>query len=195
MINSVIAADWSYTPSNRWYAKACRTGEQTFEVHPATLVPRATTFLTDVCAETKGGSILAGFDFPIGVPSNYAQKTGIASFRQFLQELAEGKRKGFLEPGNEPSLDRPFYPHSQGPGKHGAILSTALGITSLDEMLRLCDLKTDERGKAECIFFTMGPKQVGKAAISGRCAQYPGGPPHRGLDLRPGGTFPPLHRQ
>ncbi len=33
--------------------------------------------------------------------------------------------------------------------------------------MRRCERKTENRSEAECLFFTLGPKQVGRAAIVG----------------------------
>ena len=62
------------------------------------------------------------------------------------------------------SLTRPFYPRTYPKGRRQADLLGALGLKTMDELLRACDRKL--RQHAACsIFWTLGGNQVGKAAI------------------------------
>ena len=40
-------------------------------------------------------TIFAGFDFPIGVRAHFAERAGIAKFRDFLQQMGTGEWKDF----------------------------------------------------------------------------------------------------
>ena len=116
----------------------------------------------DVC-------VFVGFDFPIGVPAAYASKAGILSFRSFLLELAVDERAEFFEVATkreEISLDRPFYPNKPGGCKQAHLLE-ALGVSKLDDLRRTCDLASPDRPAACPLFWTLGGKQVGKAALAG----------------------------
>jgi hypothetical protein len=66
----------------------------------------------------------------------------------------------------EISPDQPFYRKHPKGGGH-AILFERLGCRSISDLLRECDKKTHNRNRAEAIFWTVGPKQVGKAALAG----------------------------
>ena len=41
------------------------------------------------------GQLLAGFDFPIGLPMTYAERAGIGSFPDFLPQIGLGQRGQF----------------------------------------------------------------------------------------------------
>ena len=118
------------------------------------------------------GSVLAGFDFPIGVPSRYAELAGIGSFARVLPEFGTGEWADFYSVADSPAeitLRRPFFPNRSGrKGEHAqAQLYTALGLRGMEGLLRVCDRATPERRAACSMFWTLGGNQVGKAAISG----------------------------
>ena len=46
-------------------------------------------------------------------------------------------------------------------------LTEALSVESMTDLLRRCDRKSETRGAASSVFWTLGGKQVGKAAIIG----------------------------
>jgi hypothetical protein len=85
-----------------------------------------------------------------------------------LQVLGNGPWADFYCPAttpNEISLRRPFYPmRPLGSKRH---LLDALGFQSAQELLRLCDGPTATRANACEMFWTLGAKQVGRAAIHG----------------------------
>jgi len=112
---------------------------------------------------------MAGFDFPIGVPRAYAEKAGFGRFPDMLLCLGAGSWADFYNPAESPdeiSLWRPFYPRAPG-GTRKQQLVDALGLHSAAQLLRLCDRATNSRGSACEIFWTLGAKQVGRAAIHG----------------------------
>jgi hypothetical protein len=83
--------------------------------------------------------------------------------------LGTGPWADFYKPAarlDEISLKRPFYPRAPG-GTNKKQLLDALGLRSAEELLRLCDRPTATRGNACEIFWTLGAKQVGRAAIQG----------------------------
>ena len=116
----------------------------------------------------KEGTALLGFDFPIGLPRSYAEKVGLSAWRQALRLFGSSDWNHFYELSDRPSLRQPFFPLSkQKSGKLKTQLAETLGYRNLDELLRRCDKKTQSRPKAECLFFTLGVKQVGAGTIVG----------------------------
>ena len=127
------------------------------------------SFFSRLRENTPEGPILAGFDFPIGVPRAYAEKAGVAHFPVMVRGLGSGSWANFYNPAarvEEISLARPFYPLSPG-GTSKKHLLDALGLHSTEELLRLRDRRTITRGSACEIYWTLGANQVGRAAIQG----------------------------
>jgi hypothetical protein len=120
-------------------------------------------------AEGKPGCVFLGVDFPIGLPLAYARAAGIPDFKAVLTELGRGRWSSFYdlaEKASEISLGRPFYPARPGGTSHADLL-TRLGVASMQDLLRVCERRTAQRGDACPLFWTLGGKQVGRAAISG----------------------------
>ena len=112
--------------------------------------------------------MLVGFDFPIGVPAAYAERTGIVSFKDVLPQLGRGAWDRFFEPAERPediSLRRPFYPRRPG-GTKQEHLRRGLGLDA-GALFRDCDRATGARRAAAPLFWTLGAQQVGRAAIVG----------------------------
>jgi len=126
---------------------------------PARLLPGLATLAG------RSGAVLAGFDFPIGFPLAYARRAGIREFRPLLPFLG-GPCFEVAESPEEISLLRPFYPMRPG-GASQRQLVEGLGLASPDELLRACERATASRRAAAPLFWTLGPQQVGKAAIAG----------------------------
>ena len=161
----VIHADWSANPRKRWMAEAVLGADNRYTAQAPKLIRDAGLFMLTAMTEAAGG-LLIGFDFPIGLPLEYARKAGIDDFLMVLSQFGEGQWADFYRvaaQADEISLYRPFYPASPG-GKQHAHLTHALGLADLR---RQCDRKTLERPAAAEMFWTMGAQQVGKAAISG----------------------------
>lgn len=109
------------------------------------------------------GQAVAGFDFPIGLPRGYAGEARISSFPEFLDVLGAPPWEEFgvvACHASEVALGRPFYPARPG-GTRRAHLYAGLGLTAAD-LRRRCDGRD-----AETLFWTLGGKQVGKAALAG----------------------------
>jgi hypothetical protein len=115
------------------------------------------------------GRLLVGFDFPIGLPAAYGQRTGFADFRAALAAFGTEAWSEWFEVANDPgdiSLRRPFYPRATGGARRDHLIE-ALAVGSFDQLLRACDRRSERRNAACALFWTLGPSQVGKAAISG----------------------------
>lgn len=115
-----------------------------------------------------GSPVLLGVDFPLGVPAAYAARVGLRSFRALLERLGSGGALAGLHEIaatlDEVSLERPFYPAGRvvaGSARRGDHAG-ALGLP-LEALWRTCD----RLAGAEALFWTLGPRQVGKAAIAG----------------------------
>jgi hypothetical protein len=171
-VRLVVAADWSVASRKRWMALAARARGGRFRAGAARPVGDPRTLLARVARRTGAGAALVGFDFPIGVPSAYAERAGIAAFVPWLRALGRAPWDGVLAPARaqfEIGIHRPFYPAAarrRGEALR-AHLCTALGVERFASLRRRCDEPAFGRGAAEVLFWTVGGKQVGKAAIAG----------------------------
>jgi hypothetical protein len=126
------------------------------------------------CLFDESHLTLAGFDFAIGLPSFYMDWAsaffGKYSFPDMLATLAEERWASFFSAAvhaEDITRTRPFYPHRASAGVRREHIVTRLGCASFDQLLRQCDKATARRGAANPLFWTLGSKQVGKAALSG----------------------------
>ncbi|MDQ3327008.1 MAG: hypothetical protein M3506_00590 [Chloroflexota bacterium] len=165
----VVHADWGSNPHKRWMTRAV-LGDGGYRVEAPEPVGDATTLVQRLRAEAvPDASILLGFDFPIGVPAAYAERAGIEDFVPFLLGLGQGEWTEFMEVAREAgdiSTRRPFYPYAPG-GKRQQHLVDGLGVRSMHDLLRRCDHAHDGFVSASSMFWTLGAKAVGKAAILG----------------------------
>lgn len=165
----VVHADWSVNPNKRWMAIA-ETDGNCFRVQSPELVGDLSNFLNRMQKRIGlGGCVLIGFDFPIGLPYTYAQLMNISSFLSSLTVFGKGEWSSFFEVANSAdqiSHLRPFYPNRPGEALRQHLLDK-LGIGSFDELLRTCDKAPPLQRPAAPLFWTLGPQQVGKAAING----------------------------
>jgi hypothetical protein len=167
MFERLVHADWSTHHEKKWMAIAERTPEG-WQVAAPRPVPSGPELMDHWLF--NGPTVLAGFDFPIGVPAAFGRKTGFGDFREALAEFGLGEWNPFFyvaERLGEISLRRPFYPKAYGGGPKQADLLRALGIETMDELRRECERKTSSRRAACSLFWTLGGNQVGKAAIDG----------------------------
>lgn len=105
---------------------------------------------------------LVGFDAPLGLPRAHAEARDIGSFRAFLADLAPDDPFWTpVCPPQLPSLACPFYPARPG-GARRAELERGLGLGPFAALLRECD----RLAGANCLFWTLGPKQCGRAALA-----------------------------
>jgi hypothetical protein len=164
----VAHADWSTAPGKRWLVKA-RLYRGVYRIDPPVMV-RTPETLAEVClAEADGRSAVLGFDFAIGLPRAYARRAGVADFRAALPSFGTGRWERFYElaeKSNEIGLGRPFYPARPGGAKQQHLVE-GLGVESMTDLLRECELGGGNRNRACSLFWTLGGNQVGRAAIAG----------------------------
>jgi hypothetical protein len=113
---------------------------------------------------------LAGFDFPIGLPAAFGQKTRFSSFIEAIVAFGIDEWSRFYEvseSAEDISLHRPFYPRVASSSARQAHLLRALGVDNVDALRRQCERATNDRRAACVLFWTLGGNQVGKAAICG----------------------------
>ncbi len=167
----VAHCDWSKDAARRWMAKAVQSGGRYRAEAPALAGELSTLFQRISATQsenvpTESVSALIGFDFPIGLPRAFADLRKIPAFLPFLQTLhPESAFFNVCRTRDEICLERPFYPHAPG-SKKREHLTEGLGIP-YSQLLRTCDQPRKNRAEAAALFWTMGAKQVGKAAIVG----------------------------
>lgn len=151
----VAHADWSASRGGRavvFAERRARTGSWW-------LAPADPIRVRELLATPRA---IVGFDAPIGLPEAYAAARGIADFPSFLTGLREGDP--LFEPAARPNdvgLDRPFYPRRPG-GARRVHLLEGLGLREPAQLLRRCD----RLAGAASLFWTLGPKQCGRAALA-----------------------------
>lgn len=169
MFSTIMHSDWSIAAGKRWTATAHRH-EGRWRVDAATVSPNAADLIDHAFRHSSAGSVLLGFDFPIGLPVAYGLQTGLGCFKEMLVELGHGVWDQFFDVAINPgdvSLRRPFYPQVSLKGVSRSTLVTGLGVRTFDDLLRVCDRRTANRQAACSIFWTLGGNQVGKATASG----------------------------
>lgn len=167
IVPDVIAhCDWSLQPNKRKLAFAeykngrwviCQT--ESVPADPLDLLKR-----------WPNKRLFLGLDLPLGVPQAWAERVGLRSFRQLLQQLVHGDERwhAFFDVAETPadvSPLRPFYPRRPG-GTKLQHLVDGLNLHSADQLRRMCDRPTGYRRAAAPLFWTMGAQQVGKSALS-----------------------------
>lgn len=118
----------------------------------------------------RGGAVLVGFDFPMGLPARYSESVGVTDFLALLPRLGTAEWAGFYDVARLPEEVgpyRPFYPHRHFAGVTQRHLLHGVGLDGMRDLLRACDLGHEGRRTATSIFWTFGPQQVGKATIHG----------------------------
>ena len=166
---AVIAhADWSKSRAKRWICTAT-LADGRYRVQPAQPVDDPARLLDALLQQAARGTALAGFDFPIGLPRAFANAAGIRGFAETLPMLGKAEWAEFFLVATraaEISLRRPFYPYSPG-GRNRAQLWRGLQFQSADDLYRACERRTAARAAASSLFWTLGAKQAGRAAIAG----------------------------
>ncbi|WP_242343319.1 hypothetical protein [Anaeromyxobacter terrae] len=172
-VDLVAAADWSVSARKRWMAIALRGRDGRWRAGGARRVGRAETLVARLArrAGTERSALL-GLDLPIGVPAAYAARLGLSGFLEWARGLGAPPYEAFFSPAataGEVTLHRPFYPERarrKGEARQAA-LCAALGVPGFDALRRACDRARPGRRAAEALFWTVGGKQVGKAALAG----------------------------
>lgn len=168
----VVHSDWNTSGRCQWYAWA-ELGAGVYRVGAAAPVGEVPAFISCLLRKAQmGATVLAGFDFGIGVPVAYAERIGCSDFKALLPQLGGERFPHFFARAatwGEISPDRPFYPVR--PGQKGdtsqAHLVSGLGFGAPSELLRECDRSTALRPAASPLFWCVGAQQVGPAVISG----------------------------
>ncbi|MDT8899177.1 hypothetical protein QYE77_12985 [Thermanaerothrix sp. 4228-RoL] len=168
--NLIFHVDWSSQPIKRWLAWGRRVSSGGYEIYSPLPVQTGERLWTLVQTHLPpDGCALVGFDFPIGLPLEYAQKIGCSHFLSFLNQLENSAWPDWFRVADqaaEINLRRPFYPSRPG-GKRLAHLVERLELSSPRSLWRECDRATPYRRAAAPLFWTMGAQQVGKTALSG----------------------------
>jgi len=168
--NLVAHADWSTSPKKRWMAKGVLGNDGRYRLFAPEPVGNTATLFRRLREEVgENGSVLVGFDFPIGLPSAFARRAGIADYPTFLQRLSRGEWPSFFDVArrlDEVGARRPFFPHGDATGLKQADFLAVLGFTKA-ELYRQCEVASPDRPTAAPLFWTVGGNQVGKAAIAG----------------------------
>ncbi len=162
-------ADWSVAPAKRWAAWATPL-ERGWRVDALAPVGELADFRRRLLDISRLIPVLAGFDFPIGLPHAYGEKTGAAGFRDFLTSMEGPDWARFSAVAGEPGeigIGRPFYPASARAGVRRASLVSGHGVEDFTDLLRVCERATGTRRAACPLFWTLGGAQVGRAALSG----------------------------
>lgn len=165
----VAAADWSVSGERRRVAVASLAPDGSYLAGlPDTVGPTEELVHRLRTQVGSQGVALLGVDFPIGLPSAYARKAGLPSFREALELFGrDNSWADFFQPTDHPTIKRPFGPTSNVAGgmtRDG--LARSLGL-SVNDLLRRCDRRTPTRRQAEMLFYTRFAKQVGRAATHG----------------------------
>lgn len=167
--SQVVAADWSVTANKRMLCRAIlrRTG---YEVLAPEEVGNTDDLLQRLRQEVNpDAATLIGFDFPIGLPSEYASRAGFLSFPSALRLLGKDRFRDFYDVSSSPTIHQPFYPppcKRRGQYTRNRLIE-ALKAGTWTDLLRRCDRATSIRRAASCLFFTLGGQQVGRAAAHG----------------------------
>lgn len=159
--NLVAAADWGTRWEKRWMARASWSGETYSLSHPVPVGEARTLLERLLTLGGNEGTVLVGFDFPIGLPEAFVK----ARFPgQDFQTILQALPKSFFCPSDEPSLAQPFGPNSSAAGALGPdrLAQRLLGLDKA-AILRICDIQAE----AHPMFHTLGPRQVGRAAAQG----------------------------
>ena len=162
----LVHADWSTNAGKRSAAEA-RWTTTGWTVYAPSLVGSVETFLSSLLHEPQ--PTLAGFDFPIGLPSVYGGMTEFGEFCEAIDVFGVGQWSRFYdvaERAEEISFYRPFYPRVPSSARHAHLIE-ALAVRDIDALRRQCEKATPDRPAACALFWTLGANQVGKAAISG----------------------------
>ena len=163
----VVHCDWGIAPGKRWKSTANRDGGR-YRLSAPIRVGDPSALLDEALAQRPQPTLI-GFDFPIGLPSDYGRRTGLPDFRACVDAFGRGDWADWYEVADnrdDVSIRRPFYPARPG-GRRLDHLLGALGAKSMNDIRRLCERPTTIRGAASPLFWTLGGNQVGKAAISG----------------------------
>lgn len=162
--DSVIHADWSVAPPNRWFTLAQRQADGSYLIGAPGLVGDVSGLL-DL---PNGQRRLLGLDVTIGIPRAYAQRAGIAHFVAWLSEHDSPpweRLREIARSTDQISTFRPFYPARPGGASHQQLVD-GLGMASINDLRRACERCPPLARPASPLFWTLGAAQVGRASLS-----------------------------
>jgi hypothetical protein len=167
----VVAADWSKDSKKRWMVRSELQSSGSYVVFPPEPVGEINLLISRLRKSVAtDGCVLVGFDFPIGLPREFASRANLKTFREALKCFGDGDWQTFYDISDVPRINQPFYPLPKKPGEKGfnkPKLAAALGFNDWAVLLRRCDRRSKLRRDAECMFFTLGGRQVGAGAAVG----------------------------
>lgn len=159
-------ADWSVDSRKCWVSVARQLGSA-WRIAAPRPAGNPSRFLATLLEEARGEPVALGVDLPLGLPRQYAALRPEADFPSFLRGLTTGST--FFDVAatlDEIGIERPFYPLRGVRGMQQALHARALGLAGPLALRRACDQATTERPAGAPLFWTLGPNQVGKAALS-----------------------------
>jgi hypothetical protein len=169
-ISLILHADWSIDSKKRVACSAHLQENGYYRIYAPELVSDISALFRRIRNRIGDHDCaVVGFDFPIGLPLRYAQLSGIDDFLEQLPRFGKGDWFDFYnvaEIPNEISIHRPFYPSTPGSSQQDHLIK-AIGVANANELRRICEKRTSNRRAASPLFWTLGPQQVGKAAIIG----------------------------
>jgi hypothetical protein len=167
----ICHADWSQNEKKRWFAEAILEIDGRYTVGSAKLVGNIVKFRAYILQQAGiARAAFLGCDFPIGIPLHYAQQAGITKLKDWLLKLGDGCWREFYEVCEQPgeiTVHRPFYPGVTRKGVKQASLTVKLNANGINELKRVCELGGNGHRRAACLFWTVEPNQVGRAALAG----------------------------
>lgn len=163
----ICAADWSKSADRRRAAVAVRVDDR-YRIDRIDVVADPSKLLDSLRAKSGDGGVFLGFDFPIGLPVAYAARRGFKTWREAMEVVSRQKTDFFVET-DEPSIEQPFYPKSSRPAGQFTLarLVQSLELKTVEALFRGCECQNHEGQQPACLFFTIGPQQVGRAALNG----------------------------
>ena len=85
-------ADWSKDANKRWYATAALEADGHYLVSAPSMVGCLSSYFRRLRGNLEAdAAVLAGFDFPIGLPAQYAAKVGLSNFVDALPRFGRGE--------------------------------------------------------------------------------------------------------
>jgi hypothetical protein len=169
MFRHVVHCDWSMRAAGRWMATARRIQDGSWSAAGPRPVPDSPAFLDELFVLAEDGPTLVGFDFPIGFPAGYGAAIPYPDFLEALDAIGRRAWPEIFEVAGAPDEIgplRPFYPRRPGAARLRHLLN-GHGVERPEALVRVCERAGLEGGSAGCMFWTLGAKQVGKAALSG----------------------------
>lgn len=140
----VAHCDWSIDKAKRWMAVAIKEGERWAMKPPELVGDTSTLFQRLQRRSARPGTLLVGFDFPIGLPEGYARAAGLTSFREALALFGSGiwsEWYNVADHRDRISVHRPFYPMRPGNTARSHLFE-ALGVVDGSSLLRRCEQAT-----------------------------------------------------